>query len=186
MKKILAVLIALLALTACTEEENAAPAADSDSAQEYKESKIPVDDNVYDITGEVVSDVDSLTRQTKPGGGSISAPVCAGTSGCFGGGGGTLFGPTVEGKGYVRLKVLSSKPSTDLAPEGQVVIIKATDTKASILLPGDRVTFRCRRQYEAVAAVRENQSFKQDEVATWELDYCRLSSPVIDVKGVKP
>jgi hypothetical protein len=44
------------------------------------------------------------------------------------------------------------------------------------------VTFKCRAQYEAVAAVRENESFNQAKVETWELDYCRMATPVIDVR----
>ena len=38
------------------------------------------------------------------------------------------------------------------------------------------------RQYEALAAVRDNEKFSKTKVETWELDYCRLASPVIDVR----
>lgn len=85
------------------------------------------------------------------------------------------------GKGYVRLLVSSTEPETETAPKGDVVILKVVDTKATALKDGDRVTFKCRRQYENVAAVKENEKFDRSTFGTWEMDYCRLASPVIDV-----
>lgn len=165
------------------EGEDAAPSVDSDSSQEYKpDSKIPVDDGVYEVTGEVSAEVNSVTRQVEAGGGELSGPTCFGTSGCYGGTSASFFGPVEKGKGYVRLLVQSTNPETSLASVGQVAILKVSDTKATALLPGDIVTFKCRRQYEAIAAVKDNQTFDADAVETWELDYCRLASPEITVR----
>lgn len=172
-------LAAVLAGTACGNDGPSAPAPDSDSGHSYDGGTVPVDTAVYDITGKVVGDVGSLTRQVKPGGGRIDAPVCAGTSGCYGGGGGTVFGPVEAGKGFVRLLVMQAKPPTDLAREGALVLLKVTDTKATALVPDDVVTFRCRREYEAIAAERDDEKFVPDAVATWELDQCRLATPGI-------
>jgi hypothetical protein len=170
---LLALAVALLALVAC--EFNAPPRAASDSAEAYDigiwfiriPARVPVDDEVYTIMGQVVADVATMSRQTAPSGTTFY---------------GTYFGAEFGGKGFVRLLVRSSEPPTLLAQPGRIVLIKTTDTKASALLVGDVVTFRCRAQYEALAAVRINESFqgtKVEKVATWELDYCRLATPVI-------
>lgn len=185
-RKITAVAGLMLAVfIACTAEScyESDPSPDSDSAQNYAtDSKVPVDDNVYDITGVVTAAPSSVTRQTDPGGGTINTPFCMGSGGCYGGGGGTITGPVEKGKGYVRLTVTSAKPTTDLAPAGALVILKTSDTKVTALVAGDTATFRCRRQYEAIAAVKDDETFSKDKVATWELDYCRLATPVLKEK----
>lgn len=181
-KKILVPLCAALAFIFLTAEDCDGPAdpqVESDSNQAYADgSKVPTDLQIYTVTGTVAGDVESLTRQVKPGGGST--PTCFGTSGCYGGG--SFFGPIEKGKGYVRLRVNSVSPATESAKEGSLTILKVTDTKATALLPGDTVTFKCRRQYEAIAAVQQRQKFDRDKDGTWELDYCRLSTPTITVK----
>lgn len=176
--------IAALTLSGCFGFGNgqSAPDAGSDSNQSYASgAKVPVDDNVYVITGQVSGQVNSLTRQVAPAHGSLSGPSCYGTSGCYGGTSASFFGPVESGKGFVRLLVNSAAPSTPDATPGDLVLLKVTDTKATALLPGDNVTFKCRRQYENVAAVLNNEKFNADKVATWELDYCRLASPEVQV-----
>jgi len=159
----------LIALAACAEAD-AAPRPDSDSSQSWEYgARIPVDDGIYEITGTVAGAVDSLTRQTEAARGSV-----AGSGYGFYG---TYFGPEFGGKGFVRLYVEES--NSRLAPPGEVVILKTSDTKAVVLVPGDEVTFRCRHQYEAVAPVRDNETFNAEKVETWEIDYCRLITPVI-------
>lgn len=158
------------------------PAPDSDSTQQYDSgSKIPTDTQVYDVTGTVTADVKSLTRQQEPGHGSSFGYVGGSGAGFSGFSSGSYFGPVQTGRGFVRITVKSASPATDLAPAGDTVILKVSDTKGTALLPGDTVTFRCRRQYEAVAAVKNNQKFDAEGDATWELDYCRLASPIITV-----
>jgi len=88
----------------------------------------------------------------------------------------TYYGPQLNGKGMVRLTVADS--DAELAPVGSTVILKLDDTKGILLLPGDQVTFKCRAQFEAIAAVMKQQAFDQT-AGTWELDYCRLASPVV-------
>jgi hypothetical protein len=177
------ILLALLVLsvTGCTEQESA-PSVDSDSSQSYASgSTVAVDDNVYTISGEVVAEVNSVTRQISPASGSVGGSAFAGTGFVSG----SYFGEVTGGKGYVRLLVNSIEPSTDLAQVGSVSILKVSDTKATALVTGDLVTFKCRRQYEALAAVKDNQKFDREKVETWELDYCRLATAVIDVKPTK-
>lgn len=184
MRKFLTVLIALATLLlvgACA--EGTAPQVDSDSSQSYKNdgksSRVPIDDHVYEITGEVVGPVNSVTRQVKAAEGSTSGTLY----GNYGSMSGSYFGEINKGKGYVRILVSSASPSTVSAQEGSVSILKVTDTKATALEEGDVVTFKCRRQYEAIAAVRDNQKFnaKDTRLETWELDYCRMESAVISV-----
>lgn len=157
-------------LGACAPVTDTAPRPESDSSQAYGyDARTPVDDNVYEIAGVVTGAVDSLVRQTEAARGSV-----AGSGYGFYG---TYFGSEFGGKGFVRLLVRRS--NSPLAPIGEIVILKTTDTKAIVLVPGDEVTFLCRAQYEAVAAVRDNETFDPDKVETWELDYCRLLTPVI-------
>lgn len=145
------------------------PDVQSDSSQVYSKAKVPTDTNVYVITGVVDSGVESLTRQTSPGQGS--------TTGYRGYVSGSYFGPTEAGKGYVRVRVTSVDRANDSTKIGDVSILKVTDTKATALLPGDLVTFKCRRQYEAIAAIQNNQRLDVLADGTWELDYCRMYTP---------
>lgn len=172
----LAAAVLLVTLAACDDDGDKAPGADSDSSQSYNsDAKVPVDDAVYHITGEVVGQVNNLTRQVKPAEGSLSGF----SSGGYGSMTGSFTGPVEAGKGFVRVRVTRS--DVDLAPVSEVAILKTSDTKVTALQPGDVITFACRKQYEAVAAVRDNSSFDQTKVATWELDYCRLANPTVQV-----
>jgi hypothetical protein len=90
---------------------------------------------------------------------------------------GVYYGPEFGGKGFIRLKIMES--DSKLAPVGATVIIKSTDTKGIALLPGDIVEFKCRHQYESVAAVRTEEIFDPVKLATWEIDYCRMTSPIV-------
>lgn len=133
---------------------------------------LPVDERIYYISGKVIAGVESLTRQT--------TPALGGISGYNGYTSGYYIGPSVNGKSFVRILVSEIKPSdTDWVSKGQIVIIKGTDTKMTALLPGDNVQFMCRRQAEAIAAIHPGEWYNPDNNTTWELDYCRMASPVI-------
>lgn len=147
-----------------------APAPESSSGLDYAwRTTIPVDTNVYTLRGIVNNDMESLVRQLEPA--QAQSYSTEGVSY------GTYAGPLLGGKGMVRLRVEVS--DSELAPVGSTVILKLDDTKGLLLQPGDRATFKCRAQFEAIAAVINRQPF--DEAAgTWELDYCRLATPVIE------
>jgi hypothetical protein len=173
MKKWIFLLVVPLFLFGCRGQ---APQAASDSPQTYSaNARIPVDDNVYTINGRVVGDIASLSQQVAPAQGDVTGVQARG----YGYLGGSYFGAEFGGKGFVRLLVRSAEPATPYAPPNQIIVLKTSDTKAVALLPGDIVTFKCRAQYEAVAAVRENEAFNEDKLETWELDYCRMVTPVI-------
>jgi hypothetical protein len=170
-------LFGILTAEACSSES--APAADSDSAQAWGgDTKVPVDEKVYHVTGEVVGQINNLTRQVEPAKGSLSGSQY----GTYGTISGSFTGPVEAGKGFVRLRVTVS--DADIAPVSEVAILKTSDSKVTALQPGDVITFSCRKQYEALAPVLDNQDFQKakNAVATWELDYCRLAQPVIQVK----
>lgn len=181
MKKFTIFVIVLLSLLVAACERDVAPVAVSDSSQRFQNSensRIPVDDGTYILTGRVVADVDSLVRQSRSGYWSSTTTT-------------TIDGvpittqryipPIVNGKGFVRLLVQSidKQPDQFTVDIGDVPILKTTDTKVMALMPGDIVTFKCRVQYENLAAVRENETFNAEKLATWEFDYCRLENPVI-------
>lgn len=136
--------------------------------------KAPVDDNAYNISGVVDGDIESLTRQTSAGGATFF-----GFSGIVSG---SYFGPEYNGKGFLRLKV--EKSNSNLAPVGSVALLKVTDTKAILLRSGDFVDFRCRHQFEALAAVRYDESLDLAK-GMWEIDFCRMISPVVTPSGKK-
>ena len=175
------ILVALIAIMAGCTQADVAPRPESDRGQNFNTGcaeddptctgnvQIPVDDGVYRIKGKVVGDVNSLTRQIQAARGSLAGSQYF-VSGSF-------YGPEMGGKGFIRLHVQES--DSYLAPVGTVVIVKSTDTKGIALLPGDVVTLKCRHQYEAVAAVRNKETFDEVKLETWELDYCRLVTPVI-------
>lgn len=146
------------------------PGVSSDSGHDYGGSPTQrVDLHYYVLAGTVAAEPSSLTRQTRPGGGSVSG---------YGGYvSGSFWGPLESGKGFVRVHVESS--NAPLAPVGQVVLLKTTDTKAVALLPGDKPTFKCRAQQEAVAAVQNGETYHEKAAETWELDDCRLVTPAV-------
>lgn len=169
-------LIPLFAIGFIASSCTTAPAPESDSNFTYEMgATIPVDYAVYTIAGTVVADVSDRVTGQEPG--HITGSSM--TAGSFTSMSGTYFPGDVQGKGFVRLSVESVTPPTELAAPGNVTLLKTTDLKAVALLPGDYVIFVCRAQYEAVAAIIGGEDFDQSIAGTWELDYCRLKSPVI-------
>jgi hypothetical protein len=145
------------------------PAPESNNNLSYAWfTTIPVDTAVYTITGTVSADVETLVRQT--------APAQAQTYSSGGVSVGSYYGPQLNGKGMVRLTVAAS--DAELAPVGSTVILKLDDTKGILLLPGDQITVKCRAQFEVISAVMNRQEF-DPAAGTWELDYCRLATPVV-------
>lgn len=131
-------------------------------------SRIPVDTNIYTLSGQVTGEAESLVRQV--------APAQAQSYSADGVSVGSYYGPQLNGKGMIRLLVAES--DSQLAPAGSTVLLKLDDTKGILLAPGDQITLKCRAQFEAVAAVQNRQPF-DPAAGVWELDYCRLATPVV-------
>lgn len=172
--------LVLLFAVGCEGYVDRAPAPDSDSEESFNGGAIPVDDGVYTIVLEVANDIESLTRQTE---------AASGSAFMYGGyGSASYFGPEFGGKGFVRGVVRES--NSHLAIVGHMVVLKSSDTKAIMLRVGDVATFKCRHQYESVAAVRSFETFEAEKTETWEIDYCRLASPdlgeVVPAPTVEP
>lgn len=163
------VLLSLVA-TACVPEYAVVESDNRAVPLGYVEA--PVDPAVYYITGTIIADVGSLSRQIEPAyGGAYN-------------GYGYYQGETVDGKTYLRVLVESISPVTDKALPGHIVLVKATDTKATALLPGDRVDLKCRSQFEAIAPVNagEAELLTTEAFTTWEFDFCRLTTGIVTVK----
>lgn len=178
MKKLFVLILLVLVLVACERPADVstpkAPPPESDSGARFKAgARVPVDYEIYTISGVVTGDVSSLTRQTDAGGGQIRGSQFD----SYGYVRGSWSGPEYSGKGFVRVHVTAS--DCLLARVGSVVILKTTDTKATALLVGDQVTFKCRVQYEAVAPLANNEVFEVERYETREIDYCRLERPVV-------
>lgn len=153
--------------------------AESDSGytyQNYKQATIPVDNNLYTLTGVVVGDVNSIAR---PGPAKVVTTYRSDYYSV-----GTYFPPEMNGKGMVRLWV--EKSDFLGVPPETIAIIKSTDTKLIAVLPGDRITLRCRVQAEAIAPSYTGQVYDEDKAVTLELDFCRMLSPIIEVQQKAP
>lgn len=169
--KVTALLLMLtLLLSACQR----APAPDSSNGLSYGwGTTIPVDTKVYTLSGEVVADGESLVRQSAPA--QMQSYSYEGASLA------TWYGAEQNGKGMVRLRVVTS--DSELAPADSTVILKMDDTKGVLLREGDQITVKCRAQFEAIAPVMQRQTF-DPAAGVWELDYCRLSTPVVNSSRV--
>lgn len=164
---VVAVIVALFVLGACQQVPGQVP--ESDSSYGYSAGgSLPIDPKIYTISGYVYADIDSMVIQSQAASGRV-----------YSSGYGVYHGAEYSGKTLVRLFV--EKSDSQYALVESVVILKASDTKAAALMPKDRVTFKCRLQAEAIAAIFSGESFNQSEGLTYELDYCRLYSPVVDV-----
>lgn len=166
-------LLCVLLLFGCAPSETARIDSENTTGSWTKDrlDERHIDRNIYHISGVVAHDVDSLTRQTRPASGSYA--------GYYGGGGyGYYSGAQFGGKGFIRLLV--EETDAPVGQRGQIVILKVVDSKSVALLPGDRVKFKCRYQPEVVDAMYYNEEWT-DDALIYELDYCRLDSPVIQV-----
>ncbi len=65
--------------------------------------------------------------------------------------------------------------------EDAVVVVKISDSKMFGIVVGDTVRLSCRAEPENLAAVANDEPFQHD-LETWELDWCRFTSPVVDIE----
>lgn len=144
---------------------------------------VPFDAAIYHLRGEVVGEVDSLSRQTSGGSLTLSSyPYISGS--------GSFYSET-SGKGFVRLRVLTITSSiiparSDLAAAlgapGDTILVKTTDAKVQALHPGDVVSFVCRADFEQVGAATAGENLTQQgvyDLGTWEFDLCRMRVPIV-------
>jgi len=165
-------LILVLLLAGCASQTELVRSENTDGSWTVK--RLPdefKDYSIYHITGTVASDVESLVRQTKPASGSMYGNPYFVT--------GYYSGAQFQGKGFIRL--LIEETDAPIGKVGDIAILKVVDSKSVALLPGDQVSFKCRVQPEIIDAMFINETFTPDAVI-FELDYCRLTLPLIKVK----
>lgn len=164
--------IALFVVSSCAPANQAPRSAPtmSDSAD------LPVDEAVYLIKGKIAADLESFTRQVEPMQ-AYARPNYA-----------TLTGPVIDGKTLLTIEIEYIGSDKDEAirwvSRGQTLAIKCVDSKCQVLRPGMIVEFMCRRQYEALAR-SEDEAWDVERLATWEVDYCRLKTGVIEFSEVE-
>lgn len=168
--------VVLFSLSGCNQPGTYAESDSGYTYKSYKQAAIPVDNNLYTLTGVVVGDVNSIALQ------GPAKVVTTYRSEYYSVG--TYFPPEMNGKGLVRLWV--EKSDFPGVPAETIAIAKSTDTKLIAVLPGDRITLRCRVQAEAIAPSYTGQVYDKDKAVTLELDFCRMLSPVIDVDQQAP
>lgn len=158
MKKIIVALIVLVILvTGCGIE----PTQRTDQGFHIAQQR---DDNVYTVVIEM-EDMNSYSE--------IRGQMSGG--GYMGGGSGmaSVSGSVwQEGKGLVRAILISTSPEIEFANIGDIIIVKTTDRKATMGIPGDLLTLYCTVDFEPVCARdMEGNAYCRD---LWEFDYCRL------------
>ena len=84
-----------------------------------------------------------------------------------------------DGKGLVSVHVNSISPSLNYIKPGTDVVLKTTDLKIMAIDPGYNFEVRCRNDYEPVASLQNNE-ITNDRYDTYELDYCRMTNPLIE------
>ena len=145
---------------------------------------MPVDKNFYVITGEITGAPTGIIRQEHA------------QKGTFIGLGdlmyGTLAGDKTGGKVIIRFKLTnySGEPGISAAAKelfeyaashpGTEFFAKFVDTKANMVMPGDRFEAVCRLQAEAVGAVSDSDALRSIGI-TYELDLCKLRTARVQV-----
>ena len=84
-----------------------------------------------------------------------------------------------DGKGLVSVHVNSVSPSLNYLKPGSDIVLKTTDLKIMAIEPGYTFEVRCRNDYEPVASLQNNE-ITNDRYDTFELDYCRMTNPLIE------
>ncbi len=137
------------------------------------------DTNLYNLEIEVIANSSGMSYQKSPSGGFYTPYY------------GSFSGPVTQGKGLVLAEALSIRTSGDdanksevLSLEGKNVFLKFLDSKSMLLADGMIVNVSCRRDYEAVCpttAANEgtSQPIDRRNDITWELDNCRISTPIV-------
>ena len=87
-----------------------------------------------------------------------------------------------DGKGLVSVHVNSISPSLNYLKPGTDIVLKTTDLKIMAIEPGYSFEIRCRNDYEPVASLQNNE-ITNDRYDTYELDYCRMTNPLIEYTG---
>jgi hypothetical protein len=159
-------------------------APEQEGSFSFASGTMPVDRNFYVISGEITGAPTGIIRQEQA------------QKGTFMGLGdlmyGTLAGDKTGGKVIIRFQLTDyrgdpgvSDAAKDLfeyaaSHPGTEYFAKFVDTKANMVMPGDRFEAVCRLQAEAVGAVSDSDSLRPIGI-TYELDLCKLRTARVQV-----
>lgn len=83
-----------------------------------------------------------------------------------------------DGKGLISVHVNSISPSLNYIKPNTDIILKTTDLKIMAITAGYQFEVKCRSDYEPVASLEDNE-MTTDRYTTYELDFCRMTTPEI-------
>ena len=86
-----------------------------------------------------------------------------------------------DGKGLVSVHVNSINPKLDYVQPGTDIVLKTTDLKILAIAEGYHFEVKCRNDYEPVASLEDNE-ITSERYDTYELDYCRMTTPEITLE----
>ncbi len=161
----LAVLLLLVAFSGCSTRT-------SDSGYSLKTVGKRIDSNIYILNVTMLGDPVSNKNL---GGEGVSRQY----SDLYGWGNSRIW---QDGKGLVSVHVNSVSPALDYVKPGTDIVLKTTDLKIMAISEGYSFEVRCRNDYEPVAALQDNE-ISNDRYDTYELDYCRMTNPIIVSPG---
>ena len=167
-KKVLYVFLTILMLFAFA----ACSTRTSDSGYSLKTVGKKIDSNIYVLNVTMLGEPKS---NKNVGGEGIARQY----SDIYGFGNSRLW---QDGKGLVSVHVNSVSPSLDYLKTGSDIVLKTTDLKIMAIEPGYSFEVRCRNDYEPVASLQDNE-ISNDRYDTFELDYCRMTNPLIQFTG---
>lgn len=167
MKKTVMMLLAVIILTlsACTTRT-------SDSGYSQKSLGRKIDSNIYILNVTMLGD--PLSNKNIGGEG-----VARQYSDLYGFGNTRLW---QDGKGLVSVHVNNISPALDYLKPGTDIVLKTTDLKIMAIDPGYTFEVKCRSDYEPVASLQDNE-YTTERYDTYELDYCRMTNPMIEYSG---
>lgn len=88
-----------------------------------------------------------------------------------------------DGKGIIPAYVIEMEPTSSIVSVGDSILLKTEDLKMSRLEEGWVVEIKCRMDYEPLTELHvPNEVVDAELTQTWELDLCRMSSPVFIVE----
>lgn len=167
MKKTVMILLAVIifTLSACTTRT-------SDSGYSQKTLGKKIDSNIYILNVTMLGDPVS---NKNIGGEGVARQY----SDLYGFGNSRLW---QDGKGLVSVHVNSISPALDYLKPGTDIVLKTTDLKVMAIEPGYTFEVKCRSDYEPVASLQDNE-YTTERYDTYELDYCRMTNPMIEYSG---
>lgn len=159
------ILIAILNLSACQTRV-------SDSGLSLKSVGTNIDNNIYVLNVTMLGNVISSKDTNALGTGRQYSDI-------YGYENMRLW---QDGKGMVQVRVNSISPSLKYIKPESTIVLKTTDLKVMAVSPGYSFEVKCRNDYEPVAALQNNE-MSNSQYDTHELDFCRMTDPVIKWVG---